>query len=363
MAVQLNCPSCGASVKVRSGSSEIACQYCGNTVFIPTEEPVLTDETSTPSAVGKSCGRTIIIMVIVGVLLTAGVAALILFVSSSAVKNSDSIIAGISSLGRQDVVMEFGGTGTGPGYFEDPWCIALDGDGNIYVGEFETGRIQVFDSSGKFKDQWSFNGDDDVYLTAMSSSRDGLLYLVYNSEISIYNGETGELLGNLRHPDGWGFSDVDVFPDGSVIGAWYCNRDDLILFNSEGNMEYIIREAVSGQTGDSELSMMVAAGNMGETFVYGEFNSAVFLYNDQGRFEDKFGSEDVFTSPSGMEVDPMGRLWVSDFSELLLFNPTGELISRINPGVSIYDFVISDEMQLYGITYEDTIVQIDLSSY
>ena len=41
----------------------------------------------------------------------------------------------------------------------------------------------------------------------------------------------------------------------------------------------------------------------------------------------------------------------------------GELLERIDLSNSIYDFVISEEMQLYGITSDETIVQIDLSVY
>ncbi len=35
MAVQLDCPSCGASVKARRGVVSVTCQYCGNSVMVP----------------------------------------------------------------------------------------------------------------------------------------------------------------------------------------------------------------------------------------------------------------------------------------------------------------------------------------
>jgi len=364
MAKQLNCPSCGASVKVRSGISDVNCQYCGNTLVMQTDKPSASQQAGSSSETGKSCGRAVVIMFLVGTLLTIGVAGLIVFIASSEVQKPGAVSSIVSTAIETDlVVTEFGGTGTGPGYFTEPKSIAIDGNGRIYVGELETGRIQIFDSEGKFIDQWSFADNGEVYLMAMSCSSDGTLYMVYNSEINIHNGESGQHLGYLRHPDGWGFEDVDVSPDGRILGAWYCNSDDLMLFDEEGNAEFLIRGAVSEQTGDSELSMMVAAGNMGDFYVYGLFNVAVFLFNDRGRFQDKFGSEDMFTSPSGMDIDPMGRLWMSDFGELLLFDLNGGLISRIDLGVTVYDFVISSEMQLYGVTYDDTVVQIDLSTY
>ncbi len=108
---------------------------------------------------------------------------------------------------------------------------------------------------------------------------------------------------------------------------------------------------------------MVAAGNLGEIYAYGSFNEVVCIFNSEGRFLDRFGNEEMLLMPSGMDVDPIGRLWISDFGDLLLFSSSGDLLERITLGNSIYDFVINEDMQLYGITADETIVQIDLSVY
>lgn len=46
-------------------------------------------------------------------------------------------------------VRQWGKQGQGEGEFQVPWTIAIDGQDNIYVGDF-TGYIQKFDSNGKF---------------------------------------------------------------------------------------------------------------------------------------------------------------------------------------------------------------------
>src|SRR5262249_23653610 len=51
-----------------------------------------------------------------------------------------------------------GKKGKGPGEFNLPHAICLDGKGRIYVGDRENGRIQVFDTSGKVLDQWTAGG-------------------------------------------------------------------------------------------------------------------------------------------------------------------------------------------------------------
>ncbi|MCD4709010.1 MAG: hypothetical protein K8S62_14870 [Candidatus Sabulitectum sp.] len=362
MARQLDCPSCGASVKARRGVASVTCQYCGSSVIVPPDIAGPFRGSGSAAMQGKSCGKSLVIAVALAVFLLVGIGSFIFYltmkVKDEVMKIPDSFSIPVES---NLTVMEFGGTGTGPGCFLNPHCIAIDGSSNIYVGECETGRVQVFDRNGTFIHQWSFAENGEIYLSVMSASRDGILYMVYDSELYVHDGETGELIDSLQHPDGWGFQDVDVASDGSILASWYCNRDDIIRFDCNGEVDLFVEDAISGQTGDSELSTIVAAGNLGEIYAFGSFNEAVLTFNSQGHFQDRFGSDEIFTMPFGIAVDPLGRLWMSDFDELLLFNSSGELINRINPGRSVYDFVIDDNMQLFGITMEDMVVQIDLS--
>ncbi len=368
MAFQLDCPSCGTSVKARRGVASVTCQYCGNSVMVPEHLAGSSGVSEYGNVHGRSCGRVILAIVAVSILLVIGVG---VFVYTMVGKAEDGVVE-LSALvsapyesapNEELVLMEFGGTGTDPGYFTDPNAIVVDNHGNIYVGERETCRVQVFDNAGNFITQWFFPGGEGTLLRAMSCDSDGMLYMVYNSQLYIHNGETGELLDSLQHPDGLGFSDVDVAPDGSIVASWYRNRDDIIVFDIHGKIEFVLEEAISWQSGEPELNTTVVAGNLGEIYAFGSFNEAVFAFNSEGRFVNRFGNAKQFTMPSGFDVDTYGRLWVSDFGDLLLFDPSGELLLTTDHGVTVKDFVISDEMQLYGITSDDIVVQIDFSTY
>jgi len=376
-----DCPSCGASVKVKKGQQMLSCPYCDSTIIVPeTHTTEKTDATETIRTVltsiqpaitldaagtmRRSC-RTTIVSFAISMLI--GVGALVFFLTKSSdvkelLQDPVSVITGGSSV---PVVVEFGGEGMGNGYFQDAELIEVGTDGRIYVAEYSTGRVQIFDADGNYLEQWSVGKRDDCYLNSMALSDDGLMYMIYDSELYIHDAATGDLVGSLEHPNGWGFDDVEVCDDGSIVAAWYCNSDDIIKFNPDGSIDFLMREAISTQSGDSELDTDITVDGMGNIFAYGSFNSSVFKFSPSGRFLDRFGSDGdhpgQFFSPVCFCMDHQGRLWVSDFSELKVFDNDGTFLTSFDPGMYLYDMVMADGYQLYGITNDDTIVHLDLA--
>jgi DNA-binding beta-propeller fold protein YncE len=71
-------------------------------------------------------------------------------------------------------IKAFGKTGSQPGEFQGPHCLAIDSRGRIIVGDRGNGRLQVFDADGTFLEQWTGWGkptgifiakDDTMYVT------------------------------------------------------------------------------------------------------------------------------------------------------------------------------------------------------
>ena len=52
-------------------------------------------------------------------------------------------------------IKDFGGVGGANGQFRQPYSVAVDGDGNIYVADYGNDRIQKFSPNGRFLLQWS----------------------------------------------------------------------------------------------------------------------------------------------------------------------------------------------------------------
>ena len=52
-------------------------------------------------------------------------------------------------------LLEFGKRGTGPGEFGMPHNVQVDVQERVYVSDRDNGRVQVFDSNGKFLREWA----------------------------------------------------------------------------------------------------------------------------------------------------------------------------------------------------------------
>jgi DNA-binding beta-propeller fold protein YncE len=215
--------------------------------------------------------------------------------------------------------------------FKDARSIAVDPYGNIYVGEYSGGRIQVFDAQGKFVTQWL--GDAETPLRGLAVDRQGIVYAVQGGQVHRYEGATGDTLGTLEYAQGRGFDDLAAGADGGLVAAWYNNRDDLVRFDAEGQVFQVIQGAISGQSGESELNTRVAVDGLGNIYALGTFNDAVFKFNPQGRFMTRFGSTGdepgQFRAPGSVAVDGQGRVYVGDIKGVQVFDSDGRYLERI----------------------------------
>jgi DNA-binding beta-propeller fold protein YncE len=245
-------------------------------------------------------------------------------------------------------VLNFGSEGIGPGMFKDARAIAVDAAGKIYVGEYSGGRIQVFDPDGKFLTQWSV--DPKMPLRGLAADRGGTVYVVQSGTISRFEGASGKPLGQVAYTGGWGFDDIRVAADGGLVAAWNKNRDDIVRFNSSGEVVRTIRAAISTVTDSSELDTHVAIDGLGNIYALGTFNNAVFKFTPDGKYQTRFGSDGdqpgQFRAPSAVAVDGKGRVYVSDFKGVQVFDGNGRYLTVFNPGGIASGMVFNDQNQL-----------------
>jgi sugar lactone lactonase YvrE len=360
-----DCPKCGAPVTyVRSTdlNNTIRCDYCHSQLIAPNEfagQPAqvvrinlgLSDR-KFPKWLWLVFAIPVIGLVIGG-LAAVGALAPALYTATRTVKEVSNPVRPVPPKENSfaTVLLEFGNEGIGPGMFTDARSIAVDGAGRIYVGEYSGGRIQVFDSAGKFLNQWTI-GDRKTILRGLAADRKGTVYAVHGGHVELFRGETGEKIGQLEYERS-GFDDVTAAADGGLVTAWHSNRDDIVVFDANGKFVRTIPAAISSASGDSELSMRVAVDGSGSIYALGRFNNGVFKFARDGKFMNRFGGAGdqpgQLRAPYSIAVDGYGRVYVGDMKGLQVFDANGRYLTLLNLKGMAFGAVFNDKNELFVI--------------
>jgi DNA-binding beta-propeller fold protein YncE len=361
-----DCPKCGAPVNYSEnafGQPTVRCGYCSSVLSEP--NPTL----GTPAhIVAVNIGAAthtlkplrwlwlLLLIPLSGIII--GIVALVVGLSpllrttnrntSTPTRPTNTQPKRAEEEGPAKVLLKFGSEGIGPGMFTDARSIGVDGAGNIYVGEYSGGRIQVFDSAGKFITQWSV--DQNMPLRGLAADRKGNVYVVQRGKVTRFEGTTGNQLGALSYPDGSGFDDVTAAADGGLVCGWYGNRDDLVRFNANGQAVRTIKAAISSASGRSELNTRVAVDGLGNIYALGTFNGAVFKFGPDGKFINRFGGSGEqpgqFRAPYAIAVDGKGRVYVSDIKGIQIFDADGRYINVFKVQGHASGMVFNDKNEL-----------------
>ena len=370
----LQCPTCGAPLDYdpHSEAETVRCPFCANTAVLPRSArpaaaPQIIIDTGFSRGVRKTAkgafaGVLVLILIILGF-----TGAIVFFVMRSVnrtvtsvtrnigIPNTRSTLAPPSSKtptgsGYTEPALVFGSEGIGPGNFKDARSIALDAEGRIYVGEYSGGRVQVFDSSGKFLTQWSV--DPKMPMRGLASDRTGTVYVVQSGKITRYEGLTGKALGNVG-AGGGSYDDVASTADGGLVAFAQDPHDNIVRIDRSGAPTKVIRSAVSGQTDRSELEIRVAVDGLGNVYGLGAFNNAVFKFSPDGRFLTQFGSDGdepgQFRAPGAIAVDNQGRVYVADFKGVQVFDANGRYLNTIKLKGAASGLAFNDRNELFVV--------------
>jgi outer membrane protein assembly factor BamB/ribosomal protein L7/L12 len=323
-----------------------------SSTFTSVESPV-------PQASTKRGGSCLLVGFILFIILVTVIPILIGMTSSGG--PLANVWARINPFAVGRMTLSFGKEGTGPGYFTDARFVSVDNNGHIFVGEFDGGRVQVFDNNGKYLSQWKATGEEtgNIYLSGMAAGRDGTVYVVVGSQLYVYDGLNGSLLGRMDHPDGWGFDDVTLAPDGSVVAAWYKNRDDILRFSTNGRVTLLLENAIGNVTGDSEMEMKVAVDGTGNIYALAYFNEAIFVFSPDGHYVSRFGSQGdakgQFSSPTSIAVDNLGKIYIADYPGVMIYAGDGRYLNTLAVNGAVMGMTFDDQNNLYVVSNEQVL--------
>jgi len=269
-----------------------------------------------------------------------------------------------------EFVTKWGSNGVGDGQFDEPYGVAIDSSGYVYVGDHKNNRIQKFTSNGGYETKWGSYGSGNVQFihpvgTAVDNS--GYVYVAdeenhriqkFTSDGSYVTkwGRYGSGNGEFKEP--WGLvADMSVYiyvtdrlnhriqkftSDGTYVTQWGSQGSGNGQFDNphgiavdEAGYVYVVdthnyriqKFTSSGDfvtkwgsqgSGDGQLSYSegIAVDNSGYVYVTDTYNHRIQKFTSNGDFITKWASEGSgdgqFKMPTGIAVDSSGYIYVAD---------------------------------------------------
>ena len=218
------------------------------------------------------------------------------------------------------------GSNSGQGQFMRPIGVAVDGEGNILVAEYDNHRIQKFTAKGQFLTAVGTKGSgplqfNKVWDIAINTSNNKVYVVDYgnyciqvlNSDLTFSNnfGECGTNEGEFDCP--WA---IACDSTGNVYVADFGNHR-IQVFTSTGKF---LRMFGSRGEGDGELDwpIGIALDVQDKVYVSDSSNHRISVFTSEGQFVTSFGSRGKrpgeFEDPRGLAVDSNGVVYVCDLS-------------------------------------------------
>ena len=179
-------------------------------------------------------------------------------------------------------VTTIGGYGSGNGQFDQPYDVAVDASGYLYVADFENSRVQQFRPAGGTTWNW---------------------WLQYG------------VTGVPYVTDGWHYNDpegVAVAADGSIYIAENYGRR-LVKLSADGTPQWA-KPDIPGVIGYSPND--VAVGQDSRVYLAAGWEDRIRIYNPDGTLYASFGGYGngnyQFADPQGLGVAPNGDIYVAD---------------------------------------------------
>lgn len=409
-----HCPTCGAGLPIPE-TATIKCTYCGSSVVVPAElrprareveenPPVPVVIQFSPSAAEEDSPRQksragliigcVVLVVVLSVLVTGVLAAAGIFATTRTVSEVIDTVSTIefqptsliptiivqltdlpisTPVPANNPVLQFGSEGTGPGQFQDARHIAVDADGNIFVADYDTGRLQKFDPTGKFLQLINVENNQNNYAFIMDMAVDyaGHLYVVRVPDILSYN--TADLSKSQSIPGR--FPEINYrFLAIDPANQLYAVSDgvqftDLIKMDSTGAVQWTVQGAIFNLDQRANPSVDdVAADGLGTSYLVNDIDARVYKFDAGGKFIDRFGvkgdAPGELDNPSRIVVDPQGRLAISDLDGIDFFTTEGVFLDGMPWDYSyggIRGFAFDFDGRLYVITTNQQVLKFELS--
>lgn len=414
-----HCPTCGAALPPPGDVASVRCEYCGSNVIVPAEfrrrdagstprvevgQPVVINLRGADDSgeaisrgtrtIGGMIGFLIILCLVfsiggsvlaaTGALSTLGMFNRTIQQVVEQVEATASVeqtvlteIAPLLTTANPEeagyrVLLEFGTKGAGPGQFDDSRWLAVDSQGSIFTAEFNDGRVQKFDPTGKFLALINVPPDKQEYVTISDLAADyaGRLYVVRRGDILIFSAGDGAPAGVIpgSFPD-TRFEALAIDP-ANTLYAFHATAGKLDLIKMDAGGSQLLRkvQVTEGLVKKSEISTVrtLAVDGRGNIYMLDTYQHQVYKFDPQGNFTDRFGSKGdgpgMLNNPQDLAVDGQGRIYILNQDGIEIFDNNGmslKLIPDFYAGHA-FDIKIDLEGNVFIITNEPKVHKIQV---
>ncbi|MHB0875530.1 MAG: flippase activity-associated protein Agl23 [Anaerolineae bacterium] len=223
----------------------------------------------------------------------------------------------------------WGSAGSGLGQFQEPWGLAIAANGDVYVADTWNHRVQVFDAAGTYKTSFGFFADAHTDAQASPGGFWGPRGIVLDAEGNVYVTDTGNKRVQAFTADG----EFIAAYGGEGTGAGQFSEPVGIARDEEGNFyvadawnhrvqvfdaqfTYVSEWPVDSWQGESLVNKPYLAADNQYVYASDPEGYRILVYDKQGNIVQTFGrfgqGEGAMDLPTGLTLDEQGRLWVTD---------------------------------------------------
>jgi DNA-binding beta-propeller fold protein YncE len=259
--------------------------------------------------------------------------------------------------------------------FKDPFQLAIDPDGNLWVADGQNSRFQIFAPDGSFLETWGTSGSAKGQFDFVGSSSGSLLTwdptgaLAFDSAGNLYVVDNGNHRIQKFAPDRtflttWGSEgsgdgqfghpfDIAIDADGRVY-VIDDQRDDVQVF--DGNGRFLFAFGGHGSA-DGQLNYTggLAIDQEGAVWIADHGNHRVQQFSSDGTLLAVVGGlgtdEGAFIGPIDLAVDGHGRVYVveEDNNRVQVFDGDGRYLARFaSPVADRGEFAVPEGIALDG---------------